>query len=71
MNKGVINFLKSKNVNVIDEDIQNKLDVWEQWYKGKVDKFHDYKVYQGKKKLKQELLTQAIKKINIWFSINW
>ena len=54
MNKSVINFLKSKNVNVINEDIQNKLDVWEQWYKGKVDKFHDYKVYQGKKKLKQE-----------------
>lgn len=68
MNKGVINFLKSKNVNVIDEDIQNKLDVWEQWYKGKVDKFHDYKVYQGKKKLKQErkTLNMALRVCQRW-----
>ena len=57
MNKSVVNFLKSKNVNVIEEDILTKLEVWEQWYKGKVDKFHDYKLYQGKKKLKQERKT--------------
>lgn len=57
MNQSVINFLKSKNVSVIEEDITTKLEVWEQWYKGKVDKFHDYKVYQGKKKIKQERKT--------------
>ena len=68
MNKSVINFLKSKNVNVIDEDIKFKLDVWEQWYKGKVDKFHDYKVYQGKKKLKQERksLNMALRVCQRW-----
>ena len=57
MNKSVIDFLKRKNINVIEEDIKTKLEVWEQWYKGKVDKFHDYKIYQGKKKIKQERKT--------------
>lgn len=47
MNEAVVTFLKSKKLSVIEEDISTKLSVWEQWYKGKVDGFHSYKVYQG------------------------
>ena len=57
MDNAVVEYLKRKNVEVIDENIEEKLEVWEQWYKGKVDNFHTYKVYQGKKKLKKERKT--------------
>lgn len=51
MQQEIIQYLKSKNVNVLTDDIENKLKVWRQWYEGKVDKFHNYQVYSGKRKL--------------------
>ena len=58
MDQQVIAYLKSKSLNVIsNEDIATKMEVWQQWYKGCVDKFHKYKVYSGKKKLELERKT--------------
>lgn len=58
MDQQVISYLKSKSLSVItSEDISTKIDVWQQWYKGCVDKFHKYKVYSGKKKLELERKT--------------
>lgn len=57
MNTAVIEYLKSKSIHVIEEDITNELDVWKQWYKGKVDNFHEYTMYSGKKRLKLERKT--------------
>lgn len=56
MDTEVIKFLKSKNIRVIeeDEDVDGKLRIWREWYRGKVDTFHNYSVYQGKKRLKLE-----------------
>ena len=51
MDKQVIEYLKQKNIKVIEEDIETKLDTWRNWYKGKVETFHNYKVYQGKNKI--------------------
>lgn len=51
MDKQVIEYLKRKQVKVIEEDIEQKLETWRDWYKGKVETFHNYKVYQGQKKL--------------------
>lgn len=51
MDRQVIEYLKRKQVKVIEEDIEHKLETWRDWYKGKVETFHNYKVYQGKKKL--------------------
>ena len=51
MDKQVIDYLKRQNIKVIEEDIETKLDTWRDWYKGKVESFHNYKVYQGKKKI--------------------
>ena len=47
----VIEYLKQQNIKVIEEDIETKLDTWRNWYKGKVETFHNYKVYQGKNKI--------------------
>ena len=58
MDQQVIAYLKSKRLSVIsNEDIATKMEVWKQWYKGFVDKFHKYKVYSGKKKLELERKT--------------
>lgn len=57
MNTAVIQYLKNKSITVIEEDITDKFEVWEQWYKGKVDKFHSYTMYTGKKEIKQERKT--------------
>ncbi|MGN0533300.1 MAG: phage portal protein [Eubacterium sp.] len=57
MNTAVVEYLKSKSIKVIEEDITDKIDIWNQWYKGKVDSFHEYKTYSGKKQLKLERKT--------------
>lgn len=51
MDKQVIDYLKRQNIKVIEEDIEEKMKTWRDWYKGKVETFHNYKVYQGKKKI--------------------
>lgn len=53
METQVIEYLKSKQIKVIEEDIDQKIETWRDWYKGKVETFHNYKVYQGKKKINQ------------------
>lgn len=59
MNEKIIDYLKSKNINVIEEDIDSKLETWRAWYKGKVRSFHTYKVYNGQgSKEKQRLSLQ-------------
>lgn len=58
MDKSIIEFLQKKQITVIgDKNIETNLKVWEQWYKGKVDDFHSYKIYTGKRKIKQERKT--------------
>lgn len=57
MDKHVIDFLQSRGIKVIKEDIESKLKLWESWYKGSVDDFHTYKVYEGKKQLKKKRRT--------------
>ncbi len=57
MDERVIQYLKSKSLTVIEDDITEKLEIWRQWYKGSVDKFHKYKVYSGKKKLNMDRKT--------------
>lgn len=51
MDRQVIEYLKRQQIKVIEEDIEQKLETWRDWYKGKVETFHNYKVYQGKKKI--------------------
>ena len=54
MDSKVVDFLKRRQVKVITEDIESKIDLWKAWYKGKVDTFHNYYVYQGKKRIRLE-----------------
>lgn len=54
METQVIEYLRSKHIKVIEDDIDQKIETWRDWYKGKVETFHNYKVYQGKKKINLE-----------------
>ena len=68
MDQSVISYLKNKHISVIEENIPEKLTVWRQWYEGKVDGFHDYKIYTGKKHLNKErkTLNMAAKVCQRW-----
>ena len=57
MNKNIVDYLKGQNIKVIEEDIESKLDCWKQWYIGKVDGFHEYAIFNGKKKNKKRRKT--------------
>ena len=58
MDKSVVNFLKSKSLSTIEvENIDQKLETWQQWYNGKVDGFHNYYVYDGNRKKQRQLRT--------------
>ena len=69
MDQQVIAYLKSKSLSVIsNEDIATKMEVWRQWYKGCVDKFHKYKVYSGKRdiELERKTLNLPVKVCQRW-----
>lgn len=58
MDQRIIDFLKQQNINVQGasnrQTIDEKLLVWMQWYQGKVESFHNYKIYQGNKSINVE-----------------
>ena len=39
--------LKSRNIETIPESFYDQIDAWRSWYKGKVDAFHRYRVFNG------------------------
>ena len=56
MNQTIKDFLKEieYDESIIDKDQLKRVDEWLKWYKGKT-KYHNYYVYNGKKKIKQTL----------------
>ncbi len=67
----VVEFLRSKGLSVIKEDIDSKLKIWDSWYRGHVDGFHTYTVYGGKKKhnLKRRTLNMASRVCQDWANL--
>lgn len=53
MDTQIVNYLRGKGITVIGENIEEKLDIWDQWYRGHVDKFHQYKIYEGKRNIQK------------------
>lgn len=39
--------LKAKDIETVPEDFYTKIDIWNSWYKGKVDAFHRYRIFTG------------------------
>lgn len=43
----VIEYLKSLGYRVLDEEYRKNIFVWKEWYKGELDSFHKYQLYNG------------------------
>ena len=57
----------------IKEDMDSYVDTWKSWYAGNVKKFHDYFIYNGNKKVKQQRFTMNMAKeiSEEWSDILW
>lgn len=55
MNNKIIQFIKSKGITLTENPnaIASKMELWNEWYSGAVSDFHNYKIYQGKKKIRK------------------
>ena len=47
----IIEKLKKMGYSTIDDGFYNYVTMWDSWYKGNVEGFHDYRVYNGQKKV--------------------
>lgn len=45
----VISYLQEKGYMAVDDSFYNEIKLWGSWHRGKVDKFHSYKAYNGVK----------------------
>lgn len=43
----IIEYLSKQNYNTVDNSFYSYIEQWMEWYKGKVEKFHNYNVYNG------------------------
>ncbi len=49
--QAIIQYLSREGYDVVDSSFYNRIDLWLNWYKGKVIQFHNYRQYNGMKKL--------------------
>lgn len=54
--------LKKLGFETIDQGFSEKIELWRQWYSGKVPSFHSYSQYNGKKKVRRERATLGLAK---------
>lgn len=60
----VLTYLKEKGYSCIDSDFySNYIDLWDDWYKGEVDSFHKYSIYNGIKIVGRTRKTIGISKL--------
>lgn len=45
--RNIIEFLHGLGVQTVDSDYRTHIDEWVDWYRGKVDKFHSYTIFNG------------------------
>ena len=43
----ILEYLEKEHFNTVDNSFYSYIDQWLEWYKGKVEKFHKYNVYNG------------------------
>lgn len=54
--------LRELGYRTVSEDYYKHIDMWRQWYQGKVPKFHDYTVFNGIRKVKCRKLSAGLAK---------
>ena len=54
INKHILEYLAGLGTPVLDAEYRANLDMWRDWYRGKVDSFHQYTVFNGIRTIKCE-----------------
>ncbi len=60
--RAITQYLKAQGYGVIDDSYYTYIDLWLKWYKGKVSAFHNYRQYNGKKKVNRTRKTLGMGK---------
>lgn len=60
--RAITQYLKSEGYASIDDSYYTYIDLWLKWYKGKVAAFHNYRQYNGKKKVTRTRKTLGMAK---------
>lgn len=55
-------YLKKIGFDTVDMSFYSQIEQWQQWYQGKVKKFHNYEAYNGKQKVMCERLSLQMAK---------
>lgn len=58
----VFTWFKNHNIDTIDSSFYTQIRLWESWYKGNVQKFHNYKVYNGRNTIRCKRLSLGMAK---------
>lgn len=61
MSSGIIRFLQKEGYNPLT-DMSSYIDLWKEWYSGKVDAFHKYTVFNGVEEIKRTKKTLGMAK---------
>ena len=60
--RAITQHLKRQGYSVVDESFYNQIALWMSWYQGKVSSFHNYRQYNGKKKIARTRASLAMGK---------
>lgn len=52
--QAITQYLKRRGYAMVDDSWYTRVDLWYQWYKGKVRRFHTYRQFNGRKKITRE-----------------
>ena len=60
--RAITQYLKAQGYGALDDSYYAYIDLWLKWYKGKVAAFHNYRQYNGKKKVNRTRKTLGMAK---------
>ena len=58
----IFKYFKERGIETINPSFYSQIKVWESWYKGDVAKFHYYRVYNGKSRVRCRRLSLGMAK---------
>lgn len=51
--KAITQYLKGLGYDCVEDDFYSQIDLWQKWYRGYVPSIHDYRQYNGRKKIRR------------------
>lgn len=58
----IFTYFKNMGIDTVNSDFYSQINLWESWYKGNVQKFHYYNVYNGKNTIQCRRLSLGMAK---------